>query len=86
MIALLKLVWSFPSCIARNLYGLAHMLFIVLTSVHLLGSPAMELGVVIRILRLISTRKPTTFYVDKGDRLEFGIEFEVSVINEDKGE
>ena len=78
MTALLKSVWSLPSRLARNLFVLMRLLFIVLVSIK--DGETMEFAVLMRIVRRMSVSEPNGFCREVGnDRLELGITFEVLV-------
>ena len=82
MAALLKSVWSLPSRLARNLFVLMRLLFIVLVSIK--DGETMEFAVLMRIIRRMSVSEPNGFCREVGnDRLELGITFEVLVDPDD---
>ena len=78
MTALLKSVWSFPSRLARNLFVLMRLLFIVLVSIK--DGETMEFAVLMRIVRRMSVSEPNGFCREVGnDRLELGVKWQVMI-------
>ena len=78
MTALLKSVWSFPSRLARNLFVLMRLLFIVLVSIK--DGETMEFTVIMRIVKALSVTEPDGFCREVGnDRIELGVKWQVMI-------
>ena len=78
MTALLKSVWSFPSRLARNLFVLMRLLFIVLVSIK--DGETMEFIVIMRIVKALSVTEPDGFCREVGnDRIELGVKWQVMI-------
>ena len=78
MTALLKSVWSFPSRLARSLFVLMRLLFIVLVSIK--DGETMEFTVIMRIVKALSVTEPDGFCRHVGDdRLELGVKWQIMV-------
>ena len=78
MIALLKLVWSFPSRLVRSLFVLVRLLFIVLISSK--DMETMEFTVIMRIVHALSVTEPDGFCRHVGDdRLELGVKWQIMI-------